>query len=356
MLAPGVARADVTNFAGIDAPIVRINIRHGNVTIRTWNRSAVALDADPALLVQRRTTNETGVPGPVLIPRAEQSSDGVPAELPSESFVLNPFPAGPREALLIRSPPGDPGFPAAMTPATSVTITVPSDTLFVIAHTADGSIDLHDFRSGTFVGFVGRGRITLANDGGTAFAQTGRGPLVIEDSSFDRLRARSLYGNMTFVRCNVRQIEATSVAGSIVFDDGGFEPGLARFESARGDVAVGALGAVQLSAHTGGPGRVYTSFQPGTRLWGRDGEGAADVGDGGPVVTATSEEGNVFLYDGSLREHPEMPHAWQPPLEVLDHPAAGRHPAPPYARPPFEEPLWRRGFRPPPPPRRPPRF
>jgi hypothetical protein len=337
MMAPAVACADVTTLDGTDAPIVRVNVRHGNVTIRTWNRPTVSVDADPALLVERRIAHENGQPAAILIPRAAQNANGVAAELPLESFVLSPFPPGDRESIVVRNAPGDLTVPAALTPETDVTVTVPANTVFVFAHTADGVLDVRDYRSGTFVGFVGRGRLMLVNVGGTAFAQTNRGPLVVQDSSFDRLRARSLYGNMTFERCNVRQIEATDIAGSIVFDDGAFEPGLARFDSMRGTVAVGALGPVQLSAHTGGFGRVYTSFTRGARVSGEDGEASATVGSSGPVVTATTERGNVYLYDGSLRGRLMMPPVWLAPLGVLDRPANPQFPeargAFPFARP-----------------------
>jgi hypothetical protein len=340
IIALAAARADVTTLDGTDAPIVRVNVRHGNVTVRTWNRPTVSVDADPSLLVERRTAHENGQPAAILIPRVAQAANGG-AELPLESFVLSPFPPGDRESIVVRSPPGDTTVPAALTPETDVTVTVPADTVFVFAHTADGVLDVRDYRSGTFVGFVGRGRMLLVNLGGTAFAQTNRGPLVVQDSSFDRLRTRSLYGNMTFERCNVRQIEATDIAGSIVFDDGAFEPGLARFDSMRGTVAVGALGPVQLNAHTGGFGRVYTSFTRGARVSGEDGQASAEVGSSGPVVTATTERGNVYLYDGSLRGRPMMPPVWLAPLGVLDRPANPQRPgqmpgargAFPFARP-----------------------
>jgi len=239
-------------------------------------------------------------------------------------------------------------------------VTVPNNTVFVFARTQAGALEVHDYRTGTLMGFVGRGRLTLVNVGGTVFAQSNRGPLIVQDSSFDRLRARSLFGNITFEHCSVRQIEATSVTGSIVFDSGSFEPGLARFASARGNVAIGALGAVQMNAHAGGDGRVYTSFDRSARVSGGNGGASAAVGSGGPVVTATSETGNVYLYDGSLHLRSRFPQSWQAPLDTLERPAFdglrdpgaalrvpraagfGTRPlaVPPYRRPEFEAP-WR---------------
>jgi hypothetical protein len=48
---------------------------------------------------------------------------------------------------------------------TPVTITVPSDSAFVFARTGNGTLDVHDYRGGTFVGFVGRGRMQLDERG-----------------------------------------------------------------------------------------------------------------------------------------------------------------------------------------------
>jgi hypothetical protein len=120
--------------------------------------------------------------------------------------------------------------------------------------------------------------------------------MIVTNSSFERVRARSLTGNMTFEHCNVRQIEATSVNGSIVYDGGSFQPGSRGFESTRGDVAVGANGPAELGGHADGSGRVYTNFQGPAHVDGRDGEASATVDGGGPVVTATSaKRQRVFL-------------------------------------------------------------
>jgi hypothetical protein len=317
LLTAGSARADVQTIDGTDAPIVRVNVKQGDVTIRTWDRSSVQIDADPSLEVVRRTTASAGEPYSIPIPGTTQPSVEGPASLPAESFVVAAIPPGPRDAIVVRDPLGSGGTGAP----TPVTITVPNNSAFVYARTGNGTLDVHDYRSGTFVGFVGRGRMLLDNVGGTVFAQTGRAAMVVTNSSFERVRARSLFGNMTFERCDVRQIEATSINGSIVYDGGSFQPGLAHFESTRGDVAIGANGGVQLGGHAAGDGRVYTNFQHPVRIDGHDGEANATVDGGGPVVTATSERGNVYFYDGSLRSRSQLPSQWQGPLGTLQRPA-----------------------------------
>lgn len=321
LAATGTVRAQVTTFDGLDAPIVRINVRDGDVVIRTWDRPTVAVDGDPSLVVQRRTTHQSGEPYPLPVPPAQARTAEGPAYLPAESFVVSTIPAGPREVIFVKSPAANGGSTNAGGPPPPVTITIPNASVFVSAHTTTGTLDVHDYRGGTLYATVFRGRISLTNVGGAVFAQSTRGALTVADSSLARLRARSLTGNVTFERCRARQIEATSVNGSIVYDGGAFEPGLARFESTRGDVAIGTAGPAEIGAHAAGGGRVYTSFDHAARIDGRDGQTSAVVGGGGPVVNATSQSGNVFLYDGSLRARGQLAPEWDGPLGALQRPA-----------------------------------
>jgi len=315
----GAARAETTTFDALDAPIVRINVRESDVTIRTWDRAAVSVEGSPSLVVERKTVHVPSEHISLFIPGAGSGPGDGRAGLPPESFVVASIPSGLREQIVIKTPPA---WQSGPVPAEPLTVTVPADAVFVSARTGGGNLEVHDYRGGTFVGFAGRGRLSLDGAGGTAFVQTSQGPLRISDSSFERLRARSLSGNMTFERCRVRQIEATSVDGSLVFDGGYFETGLARFETTRGDVAVGTLGAAQMAAHAAGAGKVFTNFERGARVDGRDGGATAVVAGGGPVVTANTQGGNVFLYDGSLRNRRAvLPPQWQGPLGTLQHPA-----------------------------------
>ena len=109
------------------------------------------------------------------------------------------------------------------------------------------------------------------------------------NSSFDRLRVRTATGNMFFRGCSSQQIQATSNYGSIVYDNGDFQAGLARFESDHGNVALGVRGGAQIGAHSGS-GHVVSNFQDGAFVQGNPETKQATVGGGGPVVTATSEE------------------------------------------------------------------
>ncbi len=321
-LTTAVARADVNTFDVAAAPVVRINVRAGNVTVRTWDRESVQVDADPSVSIERRPFHGTSAMG--SLPIAASGRAGSDTFLPAESFVPGPITGGAREAIVIRSDANAPPGP--------VTVTVPYDSPLVVAVAHGGSLDVHGYRAGTFVGYTTFGRLSVQNGGGVAFLQSNRGAIVVSDSTFDRIRARSLTGNITFERCVVRQIETTSIGGSVVFDGGSFEPGLARFESFRGDVAIGSESAAELSAHTA-TGHVYSNFLAPTSVNGNNAETHVTISGGGPFVTAASESGNVFLYDGSLRSR-SMPPEWYGPAAILQRPGERREgPLPrPFAR------------------------
>lgn len=312
MFSARAARADTTTFDGLTAPIVRVNLRAGDVTIRTWDRQSVEIAGEAALSIVHRTMRQLPEAAPMLIPQARSRA----AILAPETFVISSIAPGPHDAIVVKSTPE--------TPAGPLVVTVPSDAALVFVFARGGNLNVHDYRGGTFVGFTGRGRLAMQHVGGTIFAQTGRGALVIDDATTDRLRARTLFGNITFERCRSHQIEATSIDGSIVYDDGVFEPGLARFESTHGDVAIGTQSAAELGAHVAGDGRVFTQFERGARVNGTQGDTNAIVGGGGPVVTATTQTGNVYLFDGTLRTRERLGAAWQQPLATLQR-ASGFH-------------------------------
>jgi hypothetical protein len=325
LLTSSMAHADVTTLDGANAPIVRVSVAAGDVTIRTWDRPSVKIEGDPSLAIERRTAHVAASLPPTLIPPTQISTADGPVALAAESFVVSSLPPGPRDVISVK---GD-----VTTPPGPLTVTVPNDAGLVFAHVGRGNLDVHDYRGGTFVGFVRSGRLALDGFRGDAFVQDVRGPVIVNDSSFNRLRARTAFGNLVFQRCDARQIEATSVSGSIVYDGGTFQPGLARFDSLHGNVAVGANGPVQFAGRAGA-GRVYTSFDRGAQVEGREGQANAAVGAGGPMVTATSGSGDVYLYQGLLRARGGVGEEWRAPLETLARPApSGR-----FARPaPFDQ-------------------
>ena len=130
--------------------------------------------------------------------------------------------------------------------------------------------------------------------------------IVATNSSFDRLRMRTATGNMLFTGVHVASNSRQPAAyGSIVYDNGHFQPGLARFESEHGNVALGVRGGAQIGAHSGA-GHVVSSFHDEAHVQGNPTTKQATVEGGGPVVTATSKNGSVYLYSGSMNEHPHV--------------------------------------------------
>ncbi len=215
------------------------------------------------------------------------------------------------------TPPVPPGRPL---PTDHLTVTIPETTGLVNIRSGRGAVMLRDYH-GTTIASAARGRVVFENVSGDAFVQPLGGHFYAVDSVFDRLRIRSNRADEVFDACRVKQIEATTLTGNIIFDNGVFEPGLARFESDRGSIALGVSGGAQLGAHTD-DGHVLSALpaEPSPDALGRDdAEGAQLVGGGGPLVNASSVHGDLFLYNGSLADRrPEaLPPAWRPMLDLL---------------------------------------
>jgi hypothetical protein len=305
LLTCAAARAEVTTVEGADAPIVRIQIpAQANLIVRTWDRQAVQIDGDSSAYTIQRSVNRVPAALPPQFIRVGQikGPDGGTIVLPAESFVISTLPPGPRSVVIVKGEAGHPVGP--------ITVTVPSNSPLVAAYVVRGSVLLQNYQNGTFIVHLNNGPVMLDGVSGDGFVQVLRGLIVADDSDFNRLRARSAVGAQIFERCTSRQIEASIVSGSIVYDNGHFDQGLARFDATNGNVAIGTTGASQLNARAG-TGRVYTLFERRAQVDGRDGEATALVEGGGPVVTATSTNGNVYLYDGSLRTKAHVPAEWR---------------------------------------------
>lgn len=329
LFATAPAFSEVTTVpGGADAPIVRVQALEGNVIIKTWDRPDVQIDGDPLSYTLEQHVNKIPAvfpptpisPGRIMGPEGQ-------IDIPAESFVVSTLPPGPRNVVVLKG-----------TQVGTLTVTVPSNTPVLGLQVGKGTLSVDGYRNGTLIAHMRNGNVTLRNMSGDAFVQDLRGTLQVNDSSFDRLRARGALGPMVFEHCNVRQIEATNVNGSIVYDRGTFEPGLARFASERGDVAVGvASGPAELGGSVSESGRVYTMFDGRAQVDSRDGHSFASLGGGGgATVNATSGSGNVYLYDGSLRSRPRLPAEWQMPYGALSGaPRAGFGAARPgYGAPP----------------------
>jgi hypothetical protein len=271
------------------APVLNVHLNRGKLTIQTWDRPSVLISS--ARPVDVRHMGPSEAPRQLEISSQQVQTEHGEVTLPAESFVLPELPAGPHEAVVARG-------------NGEMTITIPRGTVMVIAHVRAGHLTIENYR-GVFVAHVRSAGISLERVDGTGFVESLRGTIHISNSTFDRLRVRSATGNMLFAGCTAHQIQASSIFGSIVYDNGHFEPGLARFESEHGNVALGVAGGAQIGAYSG-TGHVISNFNDEASVRGDPTAKQATVRGGGPVVTATAKNGSVYLYSGSINDHPQV--------------------------------------------------
>jgi hypothetical protein len=315
-LTSGIARAQTPGLETVGpAPIVRVIVGQGNVTVKTWDRQAVQVDDPTGVSVRQFSVNSTEAQNTIPILAGRIGSPEGPVELPAETFAVSTLAPGPHDVVAVRGSEAN------------VTVTVPQNAALVQVQMGKGNVSLQDYHGGTFVARVRNGTARLTNDGGDAFVQVMRGQVLADNANFSRVRIRSAVANVLFSNSRSEQIEVSSVRGSIAYDGGSFSPGLARFETQSGDIALGVNGNAELAAHASASGRVLTSFDPGAQMSGRDGEQRAVLGGGGPVVNATSGSGNVYLYNGKLAAR-HTTAEWQPMRTIVaQQPGGGRVPA-----------------------------
>lgn len=286
------ARADQLIDVG-PSPVLNVHVGRGQVTIQTWDRPQVSIASNKPMNVQHLSPAQVG---PGFPHQLQMESQRVATEhgivtMPSETFVLPDVPDGPHDAVVAKG-------------NGNVTITIPRSTAMVLAHQRMGRLTLSDYH-GIFVAHTHKAGIWLNRVGGTGYVESLRGKVVADDSSFERLRVRTATGGMLFHNCTSHQIQASSAYGSIVYDNGHFEPGLAHFESDHGNVALGVNGGAEIGAHSDS-GHVVSNFSSEADVRGDPATKEATVNGGGPLVTATSRNGSVYLYSGSMNDHPRV--------------------------------------------------
>ncbi|HEY0798886.1 MAG TPA: hypothetical protein VGD50_07025 [Candidatus Baltobacteraceae bacterium] len=306
------ARAADAIFTNAASAIVQVKMTAGDITIQTWDRPAVQIRGGLTIKPSRRIVPFAAplAQVPILEGRISTAKFG-PVVLAQETFVINTIPAGPHDVITVEG-------------RGAVSLTIPQTTpLLVVIVNNRGLVTLRNYH-GTLVTRVRAGRVRLQNAGGVSFVQVLRGPITIVNSTFERLRARTGVGAIVLRRCDARQIQVSSVGGSITYDDGTFQLGLAQFESQAGNVALGVDGGADIAAHAGG--QVYTLFHERAGVQNRGSDAAVTVGSGGPVVSATTSGGDVFLYDGALPSHAPLPPEWSALGTILKPPAGAAPP------------------------------
>jgi len=315
--APAVA--GTTSYDVGDQAVVNVVVRgRGNdVTVRVWDRPSVQFDfADETVPVVDRRNVQFGagrfplsrqIPAMMYPARNPDGQAGMGVLAPEE-FPFAAFRPGPHDVVAVDAPE-----------SSHIVITVPATTGLLALRVGGGQTTIEGYRGANLFVIQGQGRVQLTGATTTAFVQMNNGTFYAADSAFDRIRVRGIGAHDVFEHCRSKQIEASSVYGSIVYDGGSFDPGLARFESQSGNIALGVNGAASVTGRSQ-DGRVYTQFdrRNGSTVDQRgDGDATATVGGGGPLVNAISGRGNVFLYDGSLQNRRAAGPQWKAVHEVF---------------------------------------
>lgn len=340
-LHPAPVQAASGSFVMTDQNVVQVLAgARSQVTVKAWDRPSVQYDTDDesAQVTRRPITFGTAqtplsVPIPVqnIMVRDPLTGATTRGTLPPEEFpYASDFRAGVHDTVRI------------VTGADShLTVMVPPSTALLVARIRNGAglVDVDDYHGGTLFVASGGGQTRLDDVMSATFLQQMNGRVEVLDSSFDRIRARSNNATLDFEHDRARQIEVTTVSGNILYDNGTFDPGLARFVSTYGSIGLGVAAGAQIAARST-DGHVYSMWDRRTPLDQRgDSDVSATVAGGGPVVNALTGHGNIYLYDGTLASRPVLPPEWRPmrQAEVQAQRAAqpGLQPVPPrFGQPP----------------------
>jgi hypothetical protein len=346
LFAPTPAPAASSSFTLGAQSVVQVWAgNHAQVTIRAWSRPTIQFDTDDESVQVERRSITFGTPQnplsqqiPPMMMKVRDPLGGTTgvATFPPEDFpYAAEFRAGVHDTVRI-----------VVAAESHVTVMVPSTIALLDARLRGaGDMLIDGYHGSTLFASTYSGRLTLSNVSSASFLQTSSGRIAVSGSSFDRLRARANNATVVFRDDSARQIEVTTISGPIVWDNGGFDAGLARFESTIGPIAIGVSGGAQLEARSG-DGRVFWLWNRRTMIDARgDNEASATVGGGGPLVSAVSAHGNIFLYDDSLPNRRIIPLEWRrinailrpselapgAPLEPPTQPAPAGLPTPPPA-------------------------
>ena len=314
VVASAPARAATSAVDVGDQAVVTVIVRgKGNeVAVHVWDRSSVQVDvagdAVPALdnhavaFGTPRFPLAQQIPPQMFTTRDPSGQLTGGGALPPEEFPYASFRPGPHDVVRVDVPEGS-----------HVVVTLPASTGILVLRVGGGQTTLEGYRGANLFLIQGQGRVQITGATTTAFVQMNYGTFYAADSTFDRIRLRGINAHDVFERCRTKQIEASSIAGSIVYDGGSFDPGLARFESQTGSIALGVTSPAQLAGRSQ-DGRVFTMFdRRGSASVDQHGESeaVATVGGGGPLVSAISGRGNVYLYEGSLVNRRAMGAEWR---------------------------------------------
>ncbi|MFN2449267.1 MAG: hypothetical protein ABR508_05665 [Candidatus Baltobacteraceae bacterium] len=285
------------------SPVIRIQARWAELTLRAWDRAQVQIVSSAPVEARHFSAQAVrrAIPGgDVPVFGTEIKTPRGALRLQQEDFPVDGIAGSQHDGVAVLG--GDSGA--------SITVTVPADSALVLVMAGRGAVHVNGYH-GALVARLHNGPIDINDSSGEAYVEAARGTITVSDSTYGRIRARTAAGNIFFSRCSAHQIEVSSIRGNIVYDNGTFAPGLARFETQQGNIALGvASGGVQIGAHSA-TGRIVSAFdRPGAAVSGSPTDTQAIVNGGGPVVTLNAGNGTVFLYDGSLRKNARVQQKW----------------------------------------------
>jgi hypothetical protein len=323
---PRGAAAATTSYDVGGQAVVQVIGHVASITIRTWNRDEVQIewpDGAPFSATKNAQPTRASFLIPTVSVAESHGREGtVTTTLLPEDFPVPRLTPGLHDVVRVveaHPPPFERGKLPPGPPA-SLTLTIPETVGLVNVRSERGAVTLRDYHGTTIVADR-RGPVTFDGVSGDAFVQPLNGNFYAFNSTFDRLRIRSNRADQIFDGCRVKQIEATTLTGSIIFDNGIFDPGLARLESDRGSIALGINGGAQIGARTV-DGHLFTvlpAAAPAALIGRDDGDTVQVAGNGGPLVSASSNHGDLFLFEGSLTEpRPAMlGPQWRPMIDLL---------------------------------------
>ena len=307
-LTPTPAVAGSSSVDAGDQVVINVIVRgRGNeIAVHVWDRPTVQVDyaEDGVPAVERRVVGFGAQRFPLVqqIPPQLYVMPAGNGALAPEEFPFAAFRPGQHDVVNVTAPEGS-----------HLVITVPATTGILALRVGGGHTSVEGYRGANLFVVQNQGRVQVTGASTTAFVQMNYGAFYAADDTFERIRVRGIAAHDVFERCRSKQIEATSIAGSIVYDGGAFDPGLARFESQTGSIALGVTSPAQLTGRSS-EGRVLTLFDrrgvASVEQHG-DGEAVATVGGGGPLVNAISGRGNVYFYDGTLLSRRAVTPEWR---------------------------------------------
>lgn len=290
------ARAARIDIPAGDQPVIFLNVRQANVVVRSAAGDDVRVVAPRAHVDRTTYVPDPGDNDVEILSSSIETRTGRRITLPLESFRYTPLRPGPHLEIRIRG-----------ASVGRVSIELPQRPSLLLIRMENGRARIDGVQGATIVAKVHRGGIALRRFTGSAYLQVDGGPIALAGSRLEHVRLRTGMGPIVLESCTLAQVQASSVLGDVVVDDAVFVPGVARFDSRDGAVALGiGQGGAQVSGTTA-RGGIFTQLDERSHPQIGDGSLSGAIHGGGPAVTLRSGRGSLFLYDAPLDQASPAP-------------------------------------------------